>query len=100
MAMNTKSLYTLSKFELVEMVRDFYREEREKTKYLNLRTKQQLILMMEERLTYQPPPRPPPILYSTPYNSPTHSDGFIQSKYGSFLKKLREKEEEECKKSK
>lgn len=98
MTINTNSLYTLSKFELVEMVRDFYREEREKTKYLNLRTKKQLILMMEERLTYQPPPRPlppPPIMYS----APTPSDGFIQSKYGSFLRRLHEKEED-TKKSK
>jgi hypothetical protein len=101
MAMNTKSLYTLSKFALVEMVRDFYRDDKERTKYLNSRTKQQLINMMEERLTYQappPPPPPPPVptfpTYPTPYNSPTHSDAFLQSKYSSFLKRLHETEEE------
>jgi hypothetical protein len=95
--MNTKSLYTLSKNELVEMVRDFYRDDREKTKYLYGKTKNQLRNMMEERLTYTPPPPPPPPpppVY-TPYNSPTHmNDIFIQSKYGSFLKGLREKDDD------
>lgn len=98
--MNTKSLYTLSKFELVEMVRDFYRDEREKTKYLNVRTKPQLIQMLEERLKYPPIVAPRPIYPPTPHSSPTYmNDMFIQSKYSSFLKRLHEDDEKEEKKT-
>lgn len=95
--MNTKSLYTLSKYELVEMVRDFYRDEREKTKYLNVRTKAQLIQMLEERLKYPPiAPRPVYVPPPTPHSSSTYmNDMFIQSKYASFLKRLHEDDEKD-----
>lgn len=98
---DTDSLYMLTKFKLIEMVQELYQDDKEKRKYLNLRTKADLVEMIQERLSfthnenmyvrapppqpssyYRPPYTPPP----TPSPTPTN-ERFIQSKYASFMER-------------
>lgn len=95
--MDTK-LSKLTKFELMEIVNDCYKNEPEQRKYLCLRPKRQLIQMIEAKMKAPQPSMPsyameyrPPNLMTPPtYQSMDHL--MIQSKYGSFLERLSDEE--------
>jgi len=95
--MDTK-LSKLTKFELMEIVSDCYKNEPEQRKYLCLRPKRQLIQMIEAKMK-QPQPqqhyammdfRPPNMVAPPTLQSMDHL--LIQSKYGSFLERLNDEE--------
>lgn len=115
MSVDTDSLYLLTKFKLIEMVRDLYQDDREKRKYLNLRTKTDLVEMIQERLeeiqnrgiynrAVNPPPERPSYFQQHTYTPPpTPTDEkYIQSKYASFLTRKNEEKnvKEVCQKKK
>lgn len=116
MSGETESLYMLTKFKLIEMVKDLYADDRERRKYLNLRTKTDLVEMIQERLStihhnrtmYHNRPTNPSYYHQTqaytPPPTPRTDERYIQTKYASFLERKNGMEEtkpkEVCQKKK
>jgi beta-phosphoglucomutase-like phosphatase (HAD superfamily) len=93
MNIDLETLRFLNKFKLVEIAKEMYRDDREKRKYLNVRTKVDLVEMIEERLTelknqhiYTRATNPNTYYHNTPNTPPPTptNERFIQSKYASF----------------